>query len=237
MTKTISSPYQKVKKSMLDKIISGELKVSERVPSDSALAKIYGVSRITANKAMCELADEGYVERMTGVGTFVAENRSHGDFLRVTNIAEEVSDRSHTYDNEIVELNRVAVTEEISKKLHLPLGFDVFHSVIVHRDQGTPIQLEDRYVNPLVAPDFMEADFSVITPTAYLMNISPPHEVEQKIEAVIPSKEISKLLSMGSGEPCLLVNRRTWIRGAVATYVFLYHPGSRYDLSSRWTPQ
>lgn len=236
MNRGATAPYQQIKKRVLDKILSGEWKVADRVPSDTALASEFGVSRLTANKAMTELADEGYVERAPGLGTFVAENRSHGDFLRVTNIAEEVRGRSHEYDNQVITLKKVKCNAEVAGMLHLPRGCDVFHAVILHRDQGVAIQLEDRYVNPMVAPEFMEIDINETTPTAYLMRVSPPHEVEQKIEAVIPDLNERKLLEMRAGEPCLVIKRRTWIKGAVATLVKLSHPGPRYDLSGRWTP-
>ena len=229
-------PYLKLKKKILDKIISGEWKVGDRVPPDIELAAQSGVSRLTANKAMCELADEGFVERAPGVGTFVAEHRSHGDLLRVTNIAEDIRSRSYEYDNQVVECCEEKADREVGEALHLPVGAPVFHSIIVHCGQGIPIQLEDRYINPRVAPDFMETDFSETTPSAYLMSISPPHEVEHRIEAVMPTAEQRKLLRMPAREPCLVINRRTWIQGSVATLVRLYHPGSRYDVSGRWTP-
>ena len=229
-------PYRKLKKSIIDKIIAGQWKASQRLPSDKEFAQQFGVSRLTANKAMCELAEEGYVERAPGLGTFVAENRSHGDLLRVTNIAEEIRGRSHDYDNLIVKRRTEKANSKVGESLQIPVGARVFHSIIVHRDQGVPIQLEDRYINPAIAPDFMNADLLDTTPTAYLMQISPPHEVEQQIEAAMPSPTERKLLSMKANEPCLLIIRRTWIRGAVATFVRLYHPGSRYDLKARWKP-
>lgn len=236
MANRAAPPYLQLKKKILDKVISGEWKAGHRVPSDNQLAALSGVSRLTANKAMRALADEGYLERVAGLGTFVAEYRSHGDFLRVTNIAEEIRNRRHEYDNQVVEKCEEPATEQICEALNLPAGTKVFHSIIVHRDQGIPIQLEDRYVNPRVAPDFLSVDLSITTPTAHLMEISPPHEVEQRIEAVMPTVEQRKLLRMRANEPCLVIKRRTWIRGAVATLASLYHPGSRYDVSGRWTP-
>ena len=236
MARRAVPPYLRLKKTILDKIISGEWKVGDRVPPDIELARMSGVSRLTANKAMSELANEGFVERAPGVGTFVAEHRSHGELLRVTNIAEEIRSRSHEYDNRVIELCAEPADADIGAALHLPVGTRVFHSIIVHRGQGIPIQLEDRYINPRVAPDFMETDLSGTTPSAYLMEISPPHEVEQSIEAVMPTAEQRKLLQMPAREPCLVINRRTWIQGSVATLVRLYHPGSRYDVSGRWTP-
>lgn len=186
---------------------------------------------------MRELADEGYLDRAPGIGTFVADVRSHGDLLRVTNIAEIIRNRSHEYDAKIVERTALKANAEICAKFNLPVHSKLFHSIIVHLDQGVPIQLEDRYINSAVAPDFMSIDLKLRTPTSYLMEISPPNEVEQQVQAIMPTKAERVLLQMRANEPCLLINRRTWIGSAVATVVRLYHPGSRFDLSGRWTPE
>ena len=65
--------YQQLKESIIAKIYSGELQPSDRVPSENELVDATGVSRMTANRALRELNHEGYVERVAGVGTFVAD--------------------------------------------------------------------------------------------------------------------------------------------------------------------
>lgn len=236
MSGNIEPPYLKLKKSILSKIISGEWEVGHKIPADKALGEEAGVSRLTANKAMSELADEGYVERAPGIGSFVADNRSHGQLLKVTNIAEEVRSKSHHYDNEILDILEVEADLEVAKMLQLDRATKVYYSALIHKDEGIPIQLEIRHVNPSVAPKFLDVNFSETTPTAYLMSISPPQEVEQKIEAVMPDEDIRTYLELGEREPCLLITRRTWIKGSVATLVKLYHPGTRFYLSGRWAP-
>ena len=54
----------------------------------------------------------------------------------------------------------------------------VFHARVVHREDGMPIQLEDRYVVVDFAADFLEQDFTVLTPSAYLSSISPLQDAE-----------------------------------------------------------
>jgi GntR family transcriptional regulator of arabinose operon len=49
---------------------AGRIRVGERLPSENALARQLGVSRITAKKALDELAHAGLVERVQGKGTF-----------------------------------------------------------------------------------------------------------------------------------------------------------------------
>lgn len=65
--------YRQVKQAIVDRIRSGDLNPGERVPSENALAKMMNVSRITSKQALSELAAEGWVVRLRGKGTFVAE--------------------------------------------------------------------------------------------------------------------------------------------------------------------
>ena len=39
-------------------------------------------------------------------------------------------------------------------------GAPVFHTLIVHLENGVPLQCEDRYVNPACAPDYLSVDFT-----------------------------------------------------------------------------
>ena len=63
--------YQQLKELIIDQISSGALKPSQRVPSENQLVVSMGVSRMTANRALRELNDEGYLDRKAGIGSFV----------------------------------------------------------------------------------------------------------------------------------------------------------------------
>ncbi|MEN1926630.1 GntR family transcriptional regulator [Luteimonas qiangzhengi] len=54
-----------------DRILSGEIPCGSRIPTEFELAAAFGVSRITAKRALDELAAEGLVERRRGKGTHV----------------------------------------------------------------------------------------------------------------------------------------------------------------------
>ncbi|MFF5991199.1 GntR family transcriptional regulator [Prauserella flavalba] len=55
------------------RLIDQELPAGHQLPTERDLAEIYGVSRITIRQALTELANDGYVERRQGTGTFVAD--------------------------------------------------------------------------------------------------------------------------------------------------------------------
>src|ERR1700730_13373167 len=99
--------YLKVKRHILDNIGSGKWATSARVPSENEIVKSFGVSRMTANRALRELRDEGVLVRIAGVGSFVADRHAHAHPLEIRSIAEEIRDRGHRHRAEIVSLERV----------------------------------------------------------------------------------------------------------------------------------
>jgi GntR family histidine utilization transcriptional repressor len=77
--------YQQLKDLIIQRISTGELQPSDRVPSENELVEAMSVSRMTANRALRELNDEGYVKRIAGRGTFVSDFRSQSHLLEVQN--------------------------------------------------------------------------------------------------------------------------------------------------------
>ncbi|WP_210397828.1 histidine utilization repressor [Motiliproteus sediminis] len=205
----------------------------ERLPTEMALAQEFGVSRMTANKAVQELVAEGVLVRHQGLGTFIAEVRAESPLVGIRNISDEIQERGHVYSSRLLELSEVAVPAELAAQLGMVAGAPVFLSRIVHQENGVPIQYEARYVNPLHAPGYLDQDYRQQTPNQYLSGLFPLPDVEHVVEAVRVDVEIEALLQLEPGEPCLLLHRRTWSGSKLISYARLLHPGSRYRLSSR----
>ena len=236
MTATAKPMYQQLKDLIIGRISSGDLRPQDRVPSENELVETMHVSRMTANRAMRELTDEGYVKRVAGRGTFVSDFRAGSNVLEVQNIADEIARRGHTHTCEILRQSRQHARGEIAKALHIEQGVDVFHLLLVHFEDGTPIQVEDRHVVADFAPDCLGQDFNQVTPSAYLTTISPLQEAEQVVRAVQANAAVRQRLNMDEHEPSLVVIRRTWSHGRPVTFARLHHPGSRYELTGHYAP-
>lgn len=222
--------YKRIKAYITDKVMSGAWPVGQRTPTEEDLVALFGVSRMTVHRAMRELVVEGLVRRRQGAGTFVTNERPRLDLIEVRNIADDIRSRGHEHISVVHLLQQEKASETVAEALGLRKGARVFHSVIVHLEDRWPIQLEDRYVNPMVASEYLQQDFNESTPNAYLTSMGPVERVEHTIEAVLPDAATAALLRIPATEPCLLLHRRTWIRGQVATRARLTHPGSRYRL-------
>lgn len=233
----VSKPrYQQLKDFIIAQISSGELQPSDRVPSENELVETKSVSRMTANRALRELNDEGYVRRVAGRGTFVSDFRSRSHLLEVQNIADEIAGRGHTHSSSVLHQAMQPASGECAQALHLEPGTDVFHLMLVHFENDSPIQVEDRYVLASFAPECLQQDFTTITPSAYLTGISPLQEAEHSVQASMPDLAVRQHLEMVEDEPCLIVIRRTWSNGRPVTFARLHHPGSRYELMGHYTP-
>ncbi len=65
-------PYKIIKEYLLENIKNGKYRPGDKIESENKLAEIFGVSRLTARKAVGELVQEGYFVRVQGMGTFVS---------------------------------------------------------------------------------------------------------------------------------------------------------------------
>lgn len=225
--------YAGVKQSIVSKIQSGAWPPRHRIPSESELVEQLGVSRMTVNRALRELSIEGIVVRMQGLGSFVAEGKQPSSVFEVRSIAEEIVARGNAYSAKIILLDRLRASPEIAEELGLSIESEVFHSILVHRENDIAIQLEVRYVNPRVAPLYLDQDFATTTPNAYLTDVAGWTEVEHQVEAILPAVWEARLLSIGRADPCLLIRRRTWVGPDIATSVRLLFPAGRYRIESR----
>ncbi len=226
--------YERVKRHILQRIRGGEWTSGMRLPSENELVRTLGVSRMTIHRALRELSAQGLLSRVQGVGTFVAAPQTRSELLEVRDITDDVVSRGHRHEARIVVLEAVRASADMASVFELRPGAKIFHSIVVHNEDGVPVQLEERHVAPAFAPAFLEQDFSKIAPAKYLLGIGQPTEVDHVVFAMLPDKRAQKLLKIDAEEPCLVITRRTWVTGVPVTRSTFTYPGSRYSLGSRY---
>lgn len=227
--------FEEIKQYILAQIESGEWAEDSRVPSENQLAELFGCSRMTARRGLTELTESGVLERSQGLGTFVAGLKSQSSMMAIRNIADEIKDRGHGYSVQQVSLSQASATGAIAIALGLEEGSAVYQSVLVHCEQGTPLQLEERFVNPKLVPEYLAQDFIKQTPHEYLSMVAPLTEAKHTIEAKMADDAQLALLNIEASEPCLQITRRTWSRQGVVSFARLVHPGSRFRLGGHLT--
>ncbi|MBA3593886.1 MAG: histidine utilization repressor [Pseudomonadota bacterium] len=234
MPKTPIPAYEQVKAFIKTRISAGTWKPGDPVPSEAALMTQFGISRMTVNRALRELAAEGMVTRVQGSGTRVAELHRISSRLTIRDIHEEVAERGHVHTTRVLLVEAEKASADLAKTLGLRAGARIFHTLLVHLENGVPIQYEDRYVNPAAAPGFLETDFTRTTPTHHLLLHAPLTEASYSIEACLPTAQEAKQLGIKRSEPCLAMMRRTVSGAHVASVARLVYPGTRYSFAGQF---
>ena len=235
LTPTLA-PYQRVKQHLKDGLAVGRWAPGALMPSEAELTAHFAVSRMTVNRALRELQTEGLVSRSQGVGTFAAPRHVVASTLTVRDLHDEIESRGSRHTAAVQFVREERASAGVAGQLGLKPGARVFHSLIVHKADGVPLQCEDRYVNPACAPGYLGVDFTRTTPTRYLLDVAPLWQAEVHIEARNADADEARLLAIAPGDAVLVLVRRTQAQGVPITLARLVHPGGRYTLQGSFTP-
>jgi GntR family histidine utilization transcriptional repressor len=220
-----------IKQYIQDHIDSGAWPAGTRTPSENELCSMFSVSRMTARRALQELADQGLLLRAPGSGTFVAEIEQLVPSLEIPNIVDQAI-KAGSYSNRILSLSAITPSNEIAELLHWAIDRKIYQATVVHLDKDQPIQWQTIYVNPDLVPAFLKQNYAKVTPDAYLDWVAPVTVTDHQLEAVLPTpvqrRELG-LIAEGSAV-CMQLNRRCWSKQTVRSYSQLIHPASHYRL-------
>ncbi|NEX92256.1 UTRA domain-containing protein [Caulobacter sp. 17J65-9] len=237
MREPTSSLQGEIRAFVLEKIVGGEWAPGARVPSETELVARFGTSRMTVHHALKALTAEGYLRRVKGLGTFVAPPRAHVLHARLTDVADEITERGGRHRTEVLDHDVRCASSTEAALFQLPPGERLLHARLLHFENDTPLQIEDRLIDPARVPGVEDLDPAAESYFAFLMGKVPYPAGRAVVRAVMPPMETRFLLRMGPEEPALEVERVTRAPdGAVLTVARLTYPGTRYVLSGEIAP-
>lgn len=231
-----AAPFARVKQHLKEGLAQGLWPPGVQMPSEAELVASFGVSRMTVSRALKELQAEGLVQRVQGLGTFAAQPVHVASTLTIRDIHAEIESRGHRHEATVHVQREERAGAALAAQLGLAVGERVFHTLIVHHENGTPLQCEDRYVNPQASPTYLAHDFTRTTPTQVLFETTQLWRAQYQIEAMRATAEEARLLHIPVSEPCLVVTRRTFTAALPITLARLVHPGSRYSVQGEFAP-
>lgn len=224
--------YEQIKNAIDRRIETAEWPAEFQVPSEEDLAGEFGASRLTVRRALRELQADGVLIRIQGRGTFVIGPRMQCAVFNLPDIAEEVAFLGGLHSSRVIAHTILGKDSLGRNMLQLSGDETVFHSRLLHLEDGTPIQVEDRYVNASEAPGYLEQDFTRTTPHSWLVRETVVTTVDNSIRAIRADDEVRQLLQIDANQPCLLLDRATWREGVPVTRSRFIYPGDRYRMRS-----
>jgi len=228
--------YLQIKRAIAQPILNGRLRPGKRIPSEHELMDHFGTSRMTVNRALHALGEDGLILRRRRRGTFVAAQSGEQAVLSLNDIGQEITDSGALHDYELISRQRLKAGKSLASELGLDAGSPLLKLTCRHLADGVPHVLEARWINLLTVPAAEEISFQDVPPGSWLLENVPWSEAEHRIAASNADEELANLLEIDAGAACLEVRRRTWRSGQLVTAVTLLYPGERHALVGRFTP-
>lgn len=222
--------YKRIKNYILDNIHNGNWQINQSIPTEIQLASEFNVSRMTVNRALKELSEEGVLERRQGAGTYIKQQQFKDTYVEVRNIAEDIRSSGKKYRAKVIKQGICQADFTLAQQFNCEVGDNLAEVFIIHYANDRPVQYEQRWVNVGVAPDFIKQDFSQINASAYLIENLPLQGGSYTIEALSANKEVAEALQLELGSPILVLSRKTWSKQQIITYVIMSHAGNYYRI-------
>lgn len=226
--------YKRIQTAIRERIDSGELKPGDVVCSERELAKIHGVSLMTARHALAGLAYEGIVERRHGAGTFVAPPQIH--FNKLLSYTEQMASLGLVPRSRIVSSGIVNQEQEIAARLGLPPAYSLIKIERVRSTANEPVALEVCY---LPAEEYQVVLDVPLDRTSLFGVLDRECGIElayadEEIDVTFADHRIAKLLNIPNGAPLLRIRQLIFsTKGRATVYVTGLYRSGRHTLRIR----
>ncbi len=221
---------------MHTRIVTGEWPPGYRIPFETDLAKHYGCSRMTVNKALSQLSRAGLLERNKKWGTFVKEPQTLSAAIEISDIRKEVEDAGKVYSYMLLHDTVRLARDREAQQLDLSQGAAVRDIACLHFADEDPFCLEERIVNISIVPELETVSFDRISPGLWMLKNIPWNTAEHQIYALAADAGVARNLRVSPGHSCLVVERKTRKNEGFVTIARLCYPGDKHRLVASFTP-
>ncbi|MDD9340905.1 MAG: GntR family transcriptional regulator [Providencia heimbachae] len=211
--------YAQVYDILVEKLNKGEYRKNDTFPTEAEFQEMFGISRITARRALSELEKEGYVKRSRGVGTLVIRNSKKAYATIQTQILGASTQR---VKRKIISIAKVTPSHKVCEIMSLAEGTELIRIERIIIKGKVNIQYNCFYFSPCienVSEDNLEDSIYLFLES---QGLNSNHYTE-KLSAVIPTKQEMKLLNIDEKTPIFSRHRVDYNK---ANDVILYMEGS-----------
>ena len=239
----MAARYIDIKNCLKQAILNKEYRVGDKIPSERELAAQFEVTRVTLQKAMHMLEQEGFIERIHGKGMFVTKVIEDNVYLLNNGTSDSILGFSREFKDNVkvssrlISLKTRKAGEYIASQLDIDENDDVHYIRRVRLVENIPVLVEDSYI-PCTVID--------IIPESVLQNGSLYEYIENKtgrkikfynsvIEASLFDDTLSALLERESGLPMLKVSGITKLEdGKTFNYSISYNRADKFKIKNSW---
>lgn len=213
-----SSPFSKplyaqVYDILVEKINNGEFKKEDILPTESEFQELFGISRITARKALEKLTEDGYIKRARGIGSIVIKTSKNPKIELKTSFSLELKGKK--IKRKILEVNRLKGNDiplKIKELFEVTENEEILMLKRVLSKGEIPVLVQDIYLAPCIRFEISEIKheesfYEFLESKNYILN-----SYTEKVFATIPSQEEQVILKIKGTEPLLCRERKGYLK-------------------------
>lgn len=228
--------YRQLERALREAIASGRWHPGFRLPSEHDLMRALGVSRMTVNRALSTIADDGLVVRRRRAGTTVAPQTIVHAAIAIADIRNDISGSGKTYDFQLMRRATRRASSADCERLAVRAGTRILSLSGVHLADGEPEIVEERLINTALVPEALDAPFVEEPPGTWLLKKVPWSRAAFAISAALPDRAAIRALGIKERSAVLVQERRTWRGPTPVTWVRLTFRSDRHKFSGSFTP-
>jgi GntR family transcriptional regulator len=203
-----------------DEIARGAIAPGEALPTEQSLCDQFGVSRITVRRALADLADQGYIERRQGVGSFVRQHDRSDEAPLSGSYMDNLRQAQFQTSVDVVEHDIRTPPSAIAAALGSTE--EMLHILRVRSERRTrePLLVTEAWL-PIDLFDTLSVAALRRRPLYELLAGAGVvvEQMQHEITAEIAGPRNAKLLSTAIGSPLLRLNRLAVVAGSPHHYV------------------
>lgn len=209
--------YIEIKERLKSDILNQIYKKGESIPSERELADVYGVTRVTVQKAIDILVQEGFIERIHGKGMFVLKNSAANVYLLNNETSDSILGFSREFQgrvkvsSQLIKLELILANSELAQHLEINEGDNVWFIRRIRLLDGNPVLVEDSNIPQRVVATIPENILKEGSLYGYIEEYTGKKikDADSIIEAALFDDEFASLLNIACGQPMLKITEVT----------------------------
>lgn len=203
--------YQQLMDDIKLDISNQKYRHGDKIPSETELAEIYNVSRITVRRAVSELCDEGYLAKHQGKGTFVTPPKITRKIMQDTHVHSFTATCAMSGmqpGGRTVGIRIVPSRQEEQHFLKLPKDSNVIYLQRIRTADGDPVMLENTFLpspefDSLLSTDLTNRSLNETLRQKYSRSLVVRQTT--KVDVSRASPEHAQLLNITPGDPLFFI--------------------------------
>ncbi|MEH7252249.1 GntR family transcriptional regulator [Neobacillus niacini] len=205
--------YYRIKEYLIHQIEFGSLLPGDQIQTEDELSELFKVSRMTARRAVNELAQEKRLIRKQGIGTFVAEPSIDRQLTKLTTLTEELQQLGYTgLRSTVLAWSTHKAQNQLAKALSIQAGERVLRIRRVRYTGDVPIAMQTIIIPDKFAPGLQPTNIGKLS-MYQVIEENTKQSVKwasQKIDAVLATPYLAKWLEVPIGSPLFKVTRQAF---------------------------